>query len=244
MHLLCTDAKTLFIKCWQNLHGKEVTGHSARRPGAMYYVRSGLPIQELAFLGRWKSSVVLCRGSTARKANVHPILGDFKNRGGQVEEEKGHGHGSASFVQGNEHKEAIRGVDTAFSKPKDLWVVTKGKGWKQRPRHLVTKAAWSLPVKERSTACGWLFAANATEFYFLSSNQVDKLKCTKCQAYIDCATKSERCSMAPELDMKRIQIMNLKKETQPNQRQGWRTTVQKPHWMGGWGFSLKCDCRK
>ena len=32
---------------------------SARRSGAMNYVRLGMPIQELAFLGRWKSSVVL-----------------------------------------------------------------------------------------------------------------------------------------------------------------------------------------
>ena len=39
--------------------GAEVSGHSARRSGAMYYVRAGLPLQELAFLGRWKSNVVL-----------------------------------------------------------------------------------------------------------------------------------------------------------------------------------------
>ena len=40
------------IKAWKAHLGPEVTGHSPRRSGAMYYVRAGLPIQELAFLGR------------------------------------------------------------------------------------------------------------------------------------------------------------------------------------------------
>ena len=44
-------------------------------------------------------------------------------------------------------------LEKAFGKPKDLWVVTKGRGWKSRPRHVVTKAAkatWQLPIEEWS----------------------------------------------------------------------------------------------
>ena len=44
---------------WQSKLKAGVTGHSARRSGAMMYVRAGLPLQEVAFLGRWKSNVVL-----------------------------------------------------------------------------------------------------------------------------------------------------------------------------------------
>jgi len=42
----------------------------------MYYVRAGLPIQELAFLGRWKSNVVLQDADEALqdKAVVVPDL--------------------------------------------------------------------------------------------------------------------------------------------------------------------------
>lgn len=29
---------------------------------------------------------------------------------------------------------------------KVLWVVTKGGGWRGRPRHLVLKASWNLPM--------------------------------------------------------------------------------------------------
>ena len=87
-----------------------------------------------------------------------------------------------------EEKMAIKGVESAFSCPANLWVVTKGKGWRERPRHLVTKASWSLPIKEWSTSCGWLFAAHSTEFYFLPGDQEDKLRCSKCSAYAKSAT--------------------------------------------------------
>ena len=52
-------SKSNMIKSWTEASGQRVSGHSARRSGAMLYTRLGLPVQELAFLGRWKSSVVL-----------------------------------------------------------------------------------------------------------------------------------------------------------------------------------------
>ena len=36
----------------------ELTGHSARRSGAMWYARKGMPVHEMDLLGRWKSSAV------------------------------------------------------------------------------------------------------------------------------------------------------------------------------------------
>lgn len=52
-------SKAKMVEGWTMTIGEGVQGHSARRSGAMNYVRLGMPIQELAFLGRWKSSVVL-----------------------------------------------------------------------------------------------------------------------------------------------------------------------------------------
>ena len=43
------------IAAWKRMFGSDVSGHSPGRSGAMFYVRAGLPIQELAFLGRWKA---------------------------------------------------------------------------------------------------------------------------------------------------------------------------------------------
>jgi len=60
-----TTTKQGVIAACKHLFSKEVTGHSRRRSGAMLYVRKGLPIQELAFLGRWRSSVVLAYAEEA-----------------------------------------------------------------------------------------------------------------------------------------------------------------------------------
>ena len=131
------------------------------------------------------------RGSTARETHGHSGSEGAKSMEDKVKKKEPIITNNAPIKK--EHKDAIRGVEMALSEPKDLWVVTKGEGWKQRPR---PQASWGLPVKEWSTACGWLFATNSAElFYFLSGNQVDKLKCTKCQAYG--AAKSERCTQAP-----------------------------------------------
>ena len=45
-------------KCWSKYLDQGLTGHSARRSGAMYYTRKGMDVQDISFLGRWKSSAV------------------------------------------------------------------------------------------------------------------------------------------------------------------------------------------
>ena len=46
------------IKAWMDHIETEMTGHSGRRSGAMWYARLGLPIHEIGTLGRWKLSAV------------------------------------------------------------------------------------------------------------------------------------------------------------------------------------------
>ena len=45
-------------KCWAKHLDGGLTGHSARRSGAMYYTRKGMDVQDISFLGRWRSSAV------------------------------------------------------------------------------------------------------------------------------------------------------------------------------------------
>eukprot|EP00435_Cladocopium_sp_Y103_P051317 s861_g15.t2 len=184
---LFTDHKGLYVNKrgvvtgWKTTFGKQVSGHSARRSGAMYYVRNGLAIQELAFLGRWKSSVVL---SYAEEALQETPMGIARSTAAGATDKvtavvKGEGVPSSRKVSKANQPDSL---EKAFDKPRDLWVVTKGKGWRSRPRHLVTKASWNLPIKEWSTACGWLFAQQSAEFYFVHGREVDKEKCSKCQS--------------------------------------------------------------
>ena len=51
-------SKAEMVSCWRTAFETEISGHSARRTGAMAYVRKGMGIWDLAYLGRWKLSVV------------------------------------------------------------------------------------------------------------------------------------------------------------------------------------------
>ena len=44
---------------WKTLYGSTITGHSARRSGALQYIRDGWPVSQVGYLGRWKSNVIL-----------------------------------------------------------------------------------------------------------------------------------------------------------------------------------------
>ena len=179
--------KTGVIKKSKKAYGDRITGHSPRRSGAMFYVRQGLPIQELAFLERWNSSVVLQYAEEALQekavqlpqcapwtpmtlapltpAPVTPAIQAVANPG------------TPAPTPPESQDQSFASV---FNKPGDLWVVTKGRGWKNRPKHWITKATWSLPIKAWSTACGWHFASQSADFYFLTGRQVDEPKCNKC----------------------------------------------------------------
>ena len=51
--------KANLVSSWRLLFKKRVGGHSARRSGALHYIRSGWQVQQVAFLGRWSSNVIL-----------------------------------------------------------------------------------------------------------------------------------------------------------------------------------------
>ena len=50
--------KGQIVKAWSVAYGMKVTGHSARRTGALNYIRSGWTIPQVAYLGRWASSII------------------------------------------------------------------------------------------------------------------------------------------------------------------------------------------
>ena len=52
-------------KAWSKVFGIKVTGHSARRTGALNYIRCGWGISQVAYLGRWKSNIILHYASEA-----------------------------------------------------------------------------------------------------------------------------------------------------------------------------------
>lgn len=51
--------KQELVNSWQKLFGKDLTGHSARRSGALQYIRRGWAVSQVGYLGRWKSNIIL-----------------------------------------------------------------------------------------------------------------------------------------------------------------------------------------
>ena len=200
--------KAGMVESWKQSFGLDISGHSPRRSGAMFYVRLGLPIQELAFLGRWRSNVVLMYAEEALQetaVRIAPAQGD-----------KGPKH-AAPIITIDDVENLVtdklktefekwapppsilppkedQGMDLAscFAKPRHLWVKTKGRGLKGRPCHLVTRASWTLSVSSWSTACGWFFAEKSRDFSFVPNKPKDMLVCSKCAPMEKSATKSER----------------------------------------------------
>ena len=51
--------KGQIVEAWRKLFGRRVSGHSGRRSGALQYIRKGWRVPQVAYLGRWKSNVIL-----------------------------------------------------------------------------------------------------------------------------------------------------------------------------------------
>ena len=51
--------KNQIVSAWVEVFKRRVTGHSARRSGALHYIREGWDIPQVGYLGRWKSSMIL-----------------------------------------------------------------------------------------------------------------------------------------------------------------------------------------
>ena len=189
-----TPSKSGVIDAWKKNFAEEVTGHSPRRSGAMFYVRLGLQIQELAFLGRWRSSVVLDYAEEALQEK--PMEVNYDEEENQVGKKRqlvdkvkvipveadveGEGIKDLPRPPPLEEERANGTLKTIFETPKDLWVVTKGRGSKSRPAHWVVKATWNLPLTSWTTACGWFFAEKSHQFTFVVGLAEGQAQCQKC----------------------------------------------------------------
>ena len=192
-------------RAWKSLFGGAVSGHSARRSGAMMYVRSGLPIQELAFLGRWKSAVVLAYAEEALE-DV-PANRSLLNKEKQLEVLKAPGT-PAKFVEipgtpavveakismkkmrragradedGQNKDERPKGVSKvlASDKAKELWAYSARRSRSAPIFHLVEVAGWDIPFADWRTTCGWPFAAKDAKAALATQPRLSSAKCRNC----------------------------------------------------------------
>ena len=192
------------VNSWRWASATSCTGRSARRSGAMHYVRLGMSISELAYLGRWKSSAVL---TYAEEALEEVAANRFQSRNGQKQSESMTTTSRPATelhppqasdedpVTPQEDQAPGQAEESAWPRvvnlPNSLWVVTKGKGSTARPIHLVTQASWAIPISRWNTACGWAFAEKSSEFHFVPKPSLGQKKCRKCLALRDGRDQSQ-----------------------------------------------------
>ena len=174
-------SKHEMVSAWRSGISDSIAGHSARRSGAMAYVRKGMNIRDLAYLGRWKSSVVLSYAEEALETTP-------ANKGLTSDSTPANASQKSCRImiepvikRKKEIGDELPAGDPLINRPKatSLWVKSTERS-ASNPLHLVTNADWSLPMASWSTACGWSFAKRSAQISFLTNPGLNVLKCKKC----------------------------------------------------------------
>ena len=175
------------IRAWQTYLDEGLTGHSARRSGAMQYTRLGMSVPEISFLGRWKSSAVFRYIEEALQelpANQRiPIASDTTGKAPgpktpQVASKgRKRGREEAAAVELPELKR-VHEVEAAEECP-ILWAISRGRNGKTA--HVVAQASWNMALEDWHTACGWHFARANTKVELTKVMQAADQQCKKCK---------------------------------------------------------------
>lgn len=196
--------KAQLIADWRDLYGKEISGHSSRRTGALQYIRGGWSVSQVAFLGRWKSNVIL---EYAKEALQSIPLNADKRLFGMVE-----GFQAPQEVQDtnvrptNQHQSNIELVgklraeidsfmDGSKAKSHELdrkvqaleakfegytkFLPCLVKSTRTQVMHRNNKIFLCSPSFMWKTTCGWSYYNSDYEF---SNEEVTKVTCQKCLA--------------------------------------------------------------
>eukprot|EP00435_Cladocopium_sp_Y103_P045957 s46_g13.t1 len=183
--------KVKVVKSWMDQIDGELTGHSGRRSGAMWYARRGLPIHEIGTLGRWRSSAVFRYIEEALQdipLNANVNQGDLWDvRPIQLKEDRrDEGEPEVKFQEREAEPKETREVGKARIKPvkppgpEECWAVSTGRSGKVS--HRVRKASWNLNLAQWDTWCGWHFAERNVKVVLTPKFQATTKKCKKCES--------------------------------------------------------------
>ena len=177
-------SKAKMVEGWAMVTNDEIQGHSARRSGAMNYVRLGMPIQELAFLGRWKSSVVLSYAEDALQSEpANKSISNGRTPKPKKEaqsSDKAHDEDLVTDLP-KELNDKSPGQELLVSElPKKLWVASTAYSSRERVWHQVEGASWNVPIETWTSICGWPFSRNSSKVVLQSQLTLCQRKCKKC----------------------------------------------------------------
>lgn len=183
--------KSQIVKAWSLAFAMKVTGHSARRTGALNYIRSGWTIPQVAYLGRWSSSIIYSYAQEALESlPVNSKSQPFGTPCQVAFDENGRIAESKSFVESLELELAEFKRDsknTAKVLKKEIEDLSKNFGTARDgpPRvqglqsglvHENNTPITSVPPAYWRTKCGWSFKYG--NFCFVPAEKA--VTCSKC----------------------------------------------------------------
>lgn len=191
---LCLDrsggaaSKHLIIKAWCTVFNCKVTGHSARRTGALRYARLGWAVSQIAYLGRWKSNVVYSYAEEALALVAVNVGVDYQRDKPVVDTETGETSEDWKSVLKKELKNFKSKVSQEVKASKDMVIFWKDLFEKNagnlppmvlssssKTVHFNVQCPFSSPPITWKTACGWRYYGSSFNF-----SNVDKVTCSKC----------------------------------------------------------------
>jgi hypothetical protein len=178
--------KIKIIKAWMEHIDPEITGHSGRRSGAMWYARRGLPVHEIGLLGRWKSSAVF--------RYIEEALQEIPLNAGAHKVESLEGTwaapptpASTPSIEVDKERAApvpstpkTKAVGVKPPGPDQCWAVSSGRNG--RVSHRIRKASWNVSLAAWDTWCGWHFAERNVKVMITPKYLPGTNRCKKCEA--------------------------------------------------------------
>lgn len=182
--------KVKMVKSWMDNVNEELTGHSARRSGAMWYARKGLPVHEIGLLGRWKSSAVFRYIEEALQEiplNANVMSGPAVTQDRQLVCPGTPVPGTPAMhvpklqeVQEEKEPQPVTRRPKKPAPPDQCWAVSTGR--RGKTSHRVRKASWNLSLSSWDTWCGWHFAERNVKVTLSPKLLESTSQCKKCEA--------------------------------------------------------------
>ena len=172
-------SKLQLVTAWTRHIDKNMSGHSARRSGAMMYTRMGIDVQTVAFMGRWKSSAVFRyveEAMTEMPLNQRATLSTEARSNMTSETATKSPEVIPDSLQPPDV--ATQAASETPGESKILWAVSRARD--REIIHKVKEASWNIQLNEWKTVCGWHFARHNVKVELTRIPPKAAAICAKC----------------------------------------------------------------
>ena len=146
------------------------------------YARQGLPLFDIAFLGRWKSSALEQLPVNVRQQGSKQITSDSREEKPEEAERQDKEVKFVKVIRTEEIRKSEVSKEAVVKPPNEkqkLWAISRNR--QGRVRHWVSCASWSIPLEEWATACGWHFARHNVKVELTKFKVNGPRECRKCK---------------------------------------------------------------